>query len=101
MATKPEAPEPVAALLFPWDDEEEEEEFIIPDQDAGYPSVADGDYHMIGPPHDSVGTFSESLHAVAVRFGISYTTEQFYETKLLTLLTDATATYYLYTYIEE
>ena len=31
MATKPEAPEPVAALQFPWDNEEEEEEFIIPD----------------------------------------------------------------------
>ncbi len=96
MARKPEAPEPVAALLFPWDDEEEEEKFTIPDQDAGYTGDADGDHNMIGPPHNSAGTFSESLQAVAVCFGISFTTKQFYETKLSKLLNNANAAHHLY-----
>ena len=52
--------------------------------------------HGAGGPNDGVGVYSDSANDSALRFGIRFTTEQYHETKLLKILSDANAPHYLY-----
>ena len=49
-----------------------------------------------GVPNTQAGVYTESANDAALQFGIRFTTEQFHETKLLKLLSDANAPHYLY-----
>ncbi len=51
----------------------------------------------IGQTH----AYSESSSNAALRFGICFTTEQYHDTKLLKILSDANALHYLYKEIIE
>ena len=66
----------------PWDDEEDE---AVNQVDA----TIDKGTNVNGAINQPSCTYSESPHEAALRFGIRFTNEQFYDTKLLKLLSDA------------
>jgi hypothetical protein len=91
---KPPAVEANEALVdVPWDNDEDSiDDTLIQGDTSNVLEENDG----AGGPNDQVGVYSDSAHDSAVRFGIRFTTEQYHETKLLKLLSDANAPHYLY-----
>jgi hypothetical protein len=73
---------------FPWSEEDS-----VPESDDA--SCAD-DSLSPGVPNTQAGVYTESANDAAFRFGIRFTTEQFHETKLLKILSDANVPHYLY-----
>ena len=78
----------------PWDDEEDE---AVNQVDA----TIDKGTNVNDAINQPSCTYSESPHEAALRFGIRFTNEQFYDTKLLKLLSDANAPHFLYKDIVE
>ena len=80
---------PAAALPeatdYPWDDDDS-----LPELDET------SNENIVAPPNHPAGIYSESTNDSALRFGIRFTTEQYHETKLLKILSDANASHYLY-----
>ena len=96
-----EVPQLEAAYRVPWDDDEGEDDFINQDfEEHANNDLLEGTTKT-PLSKTSAGTYSESAHESALRFGIRYNTAQFYETKLLKLLNDANAPHFLYKEIVE
>ena len=77
---------------YPWDDEDSPDEL----DEAAIGNIAASTTILEEPPTHAAGTYSESTNDSALRFGIRFTTEQYHETKLLKILSDANASHYLY-----
>ncbi len=58
-------PELVAAFLYPWDKDKDEDYLSFPDVDAGNTGENDIYHNLMGLPHNPVGTVSESSHVSA------------------------------------
>jgi hypothetical protein len=88
-ASHPPAVEAQESLTeYPWN----EDDSVYESEDAS--SVED--IISTGASNNPAGISKESANDAALRFGIRFTTEQFYETKLLKLLSDANVPHYLY-----
>jgi hypothetical protein len=88
-ASQPPAAEAQKSLTeYPWD----QDDSVHQSEDASY---VEG-IISTGAPNNHAGVYTESANDAALRFGIRFTTEQFHETKLLKLLSDANAPHYLY-----
>ena len=83
----PAAPSQEPLTEYPWDEDD-------PVQESEDSSSAN-DSISPGAPNTQAGVYTESANDAALRFGIRFTTEQFHETKLLELLSDANAPHYL------
>jgi hypothetical protein len=93
-AMQPRAVEAQESLTeYPWGEDDSAHE----SEDAS----SFEDIIRTGAPNNQVGVYTESANDAALRFGIRFTTEQFHETKLLKLLSDANAPHYLYKEVME
>jgi hypothetical protein len=93
-ASQPPAADAQEPLMeYPWD----EDDYLHESEDAS--SLKD--ILSTGAPNNQAGVYTESANDAALRFGMRFTTEQFNETKLLKLLSDANAPHYLYKEIME
>jgi hypothetical protein len=81
----------------PWDDEDSLDEL----DEAANKNIEASTNQLEDPATYPAGTFSESTNDSALRFGIRFTTEQYHETKLLKILSDANASHYLYKEVME
>ena len=89
---KPPAVEANEALAdVPWDN----------DEDSIDEELNQADTNNVLEEIDRAGVYSDSANDSALRFGIRFTTEQYHETKLLKILSDANAPHYLYKDIVE
>jgi hypothetical protein len=80
------------SIDYPWDDEDSLDELVEAAVGNGVASTNGFE----APPTHPAGTYSESTNDSALRFGIRFTTEQYHETKLLKILSNANTSYYLY-----
>ena len=85
-----------AVSFYPWDDDDDDEnenDNKLLDQ-----QYEEGSNNQLAAnePNLPDGTYSESAHEASMRFGIRFTKEQYHETKLLKLLSNANAPHYLY-----
>ncbi len=91
---KPPTVEANEALAdVPWDNDDDSIDEELNQADTS--NVLE-ENHGAGGPNDGVGVYSDSANDSALRFGIRFTTEQYHETKLLKILSDANAPHYLY-----
>ena len=80
------------ASEYPWDDEDSLDEL----DETTNENFEASNNESVTPPNYPAGIYSESTNDSALRFGIRFTTEQYHETKLLKILSDANASHYLY-----
>jgi hypothetical protein len=80
------------SIKIPWDDEDSLDEPVEAALGNDEASTNEFEASRIHP----AGNYSESTNNSALRFGIRFTTEQYHETKLLKILSDANAPHYLY-----
>ena len=89
------------ALLYPWDDDADDDDGLLDQQFDDATNNIGNSNNAADVPNHLDGTYAESAHESALRFGIRFTTEQYHKTKLLKLLSDANAPHYLYKEIIE
>ncbi len=82
-----------ASADYPWDNDEDS---IDDELNQGDTINVLDETNGAGGPNDRAGVYTDSANDSALRFGIRFTTEQYHETKLLKLLSDANAPHYLY-----
>ena len=82
-----------ASAEVPWDNDEDSIYDELNHEDTS--NDWEENNSAVGP-NDRAGVYSDSANDSALRFGIRFTTEQYHETKLLKILSDANAPHYLY-----
>jgi hypothetical protein len=80
------------SIDIPWDDEDSLDESV--EAAVGNDEASTNKFEA-STTHPA-GTYSESTNNSALRFGISFTTEQYHKTKLLKILSNVNAPHYLY-----
>ena len=85
-----------AVLLYPWDDDDNEDNSMAPEIDEAVDGNLVDDNSFADLPNCLDSVYTESAHEAALRFGSRFTTKQYHETKLLKLLSDANAPHFLY-----